>query len=92
MEPGGDGLEVLLPTEVARVLDIPEHANLSSSGDSGEGIPVSYDSEILKKMAQLMGDGGKFSTVGLAPPSVRLEKLEERLDQKGARGLLQLVP
>jgi hypothetical protein len=82
VEPSGVGLEVLLPAEVARVLDIPEHANLSFSGDSGEGIPVSYDSEILKKMARLMGDGGKFSTVGLAPPSVRLEKLEERLDQK----------
>src|SRR3970282_2615448 len=33
-------------------------------------------------MARLMGDGGKFSPVSLAPLPVRLEKLEERLDQK----------
>ena len=82
VEPSAEGLEVLLPAEVAGVLEIPEHANLSFSGDSREGISVSYDSELLKKMARLMGDGGKFSTVSLAPPSVRLEKLEERLDHK----------
>jgi len=82
VEPSGDGLEVLLPAEVARVLEIPEHANLSFLPDSREGISVSYDSEILKRMAGLMGDRGKFSTVGLVPSSVRLEKLEDRLDEK----------
>ncbi len=82
LEPRGDGLEVLLPADVAGVLGIPEHANLSFSGEDREGISVSYDSELLKKMAKLMSDGGKFSTVSLAPPSVRMEKLEERLDQK----------
>lgn len=82
LEPRGDGLEVLLPADVAVVLEIPEHANLSFSGDSREGISVAYDSELLKNMARLMGDGGRFSTVSLAPPSVRLEKLEERLEKK----------
>jgi len=82
VEPNRDGLEVLLPAEVARVLEIPEHANLSFSGESREGISVSYDSEILKKMASLMGDRGKFSAVGLVPSPVRLEKLEERLGDK----------
>jgi len=82
VEPSAEGLEVLVPPEVASVLEIPEHANLSFSGEAREGIAVSYDSEILKKMARLMGERGKFSTVGLAPPSVRLEKLEERLDEK----------
>jgi hypothetical protein len=82
VEPRGDGLEVLLPAEVATVLEIPEHANLSFSGESHEGISVSYDSEILKKMAKLMGDRGKFATVALAPSSVRLEKLKDRLEEK----------
>ena len=82
VEPIGAGLEVLLPAEVARVLEIPEHASLSFLGEPGEGISVSYDSEILKKMAGLMGDRGKFTTVNLAPSSVKLEKLEDRLGNK----------
>lgn len=82
VEPSADGLEVLLPTEVASVLEIPEHANLSFSGDAGDGISVSYDSEILKKMARLMGERGKVCTVGIAPSAVRLEKLGDRLDEK----------
>ncbi|MBI4522716.1 MAG: hypothetical protein HY695_02760 [Deltaproteobacteria bacterium] len=82
VEPSPDGLEVLLPAEVARLLEIPEHANLSFSGNSGEGLSVSYNSEILKKMARLIGDRGKFSTVGFTPPLVRIEKLEEHLDKK----------
>lgn len=82
VEPSADDLEVLLPSEVASVLEIPEHANLSFSGDARDGISVSYDSEIFKKMAILMGERGKFSTVAVAPSSVRLEKLEDRLDEK----------
>ena len=38
--------------------------------------------EILKKMAGLMGDRGKFATVGLVPSSVKVEKLEDRLGDK----------
>jgi hypothetical protein len=82
VERSTQGLEVLLPPEVATVLEIPEHANLSFSGDAREGISVSYDSEVLKKMARLMGERGKFSTASLVPSSVRLEKLEDRLNEK----------
>ena len=82
VEPSGEGLEVLLPAEVARVLDIPEHATLSFLRERSDGISVSYDSEILKKMAGLMGDRGKFAAVALTPPAVKLEKLEDRLDEK----------
>lgn len=82
VEPIDAGLEVLLPAEVARVLEIPEHASLSFLGEPGEGISVSYDSEILKKMAGLMGDRGKFTTVKLGPSPVKLEKLEDRLGNK----------
>jgi hypothetical protein len=82
VEPSSEGLEVLLPAEVAEVLEIPEHANLSFLGDRREGVFVSYDSEILKKMAGLMGERGRFATVGLAPPAVRLDKVEDRLGDK----------
>jgi hypothetical protein len=82
VEPMGEELEVLLPAEVAGVLEIPEHANLSFLGERREGVSVSYDSDILKKMAGLMGDRGKFAAVGLGPSSVKLEKLEDRLGEK----------
>jgi hypothetical protein len=82
VEPTGDGLEVLLPAELARALEIPEHTSLSFLGERGPGITVSYDSEILKKMAGLMGDRGKFAAIGLGPSPVKLEKLQERLDDK----------
>ncbi|MEX0801951.1 MAG: hypothetical protein WD688_01315 [Candidatus Binatia bacterium] len=82
VEPSGEGLEVLLPAEVARALDIPEHAGLSFLGAPREGISVSYDSEVLKKMAGLMGDRGRFATIGFSPSAVRVEKLEDRLEEK----------
>ena len=71
VEPSGEGLEVLLPAAVAKVLDIPEHANFSFFSESHEGISVSYDSEILKKMAGLMGDRGRFATIGFGASAVR---------------------
>ena len=82
VEPAGAGLEVLLPAEIAAVLEIPEHAHLSFLAEGGDGISVSYESEILKKMAGLLGARGQFATVGFAPPAVRLEKLEDRLGDK----------
>jgi hypothetical protein len=82
VEANADVLEVLLPPEVASTLEIPEHAHLSFAGEAGDGIAVSYDSEILKKMARILGEQGKFATVGVAPPSLRLDKIEERLDEK----------
>ncbi len=82
VEPSDEGLEVLLPAEVAGMLEVPEYAKFSFSGDSREGISVTYESEILKKMARLMGDRGKFTTVELGPPSVKTEKLEDRLEEK----------
>jgi hypothetical protein len=82
VEPSGDGLEVLLPAETALALEIPEHANLAFSGDGSDGIAVSYDSDFLRKMARLIGQRGRFSTVSLAPSPVRIEKLADRLDEK----------
>ena len=81
VEPSGDGLEVLLPAETALALEIPEHANLAFSG-GGDGIAVSYDSDFLKKMARLIGQRGRFTTVSLAPSPLRIEKVAERLGEK----------
>jgi hypothetical protein len=82
VEPADDGIEVLLPADVAGVLEIPEHSNFTFLGDRHDGISVSYESEILKKMAGLIGERGQFASVGFAPSSVRMEKLEDRLSDK----------
>jgi hypothetical protein len=82
VETNADGIEVLLPPGIASLLEIPEHGNLSFSGEAREAIFLSYDSEIFKRMARLMGEHGKFAAVGLTPASIRLDKLEERLDEK----------
>jgi hypothetical protein len=97
VETKADALEVLLPPDVAHTLKIPEHANLVFSGEVregmsvshasetlNEGIFVSYDSEIFKSMAALMGEQGKFATIAFPAPVLRLEKLEDRLDEKVA--------
>lgn len=82
VEPFEAGLEALLPAEIAGGLALPEHVRLSFSGDSADAIPLSLDSELLKKMAGLLGERGRFAAVGFPPPSVRLEKLEDRLAEK----------
>lgn len=82
VEPGRDGLEALLPPDVAGLLEIPEHVKLSFSREEGEGITVSYESEIFKKMARLLGHRGRFCAVSLPSLPLRWEKLEDRLDEK----------
>jgi hypothetical protein len=82
VEPNGEVLEALLPAEVASVLEVSEHVELSFAGQSGGAIAVSYESEILKKMAGLVGARGKFTSVALVPTPLRVEKLEDRLAEK----------
>lgn len=83
VEPSDHGLEALLPAEAAKALEVPEHVKLSFSREE-EGIPIFFDSEIFKKMARLLSNRGRFSTVGLSGSPVRPEKLEDRLDEKVA--------
>ncbi len=81
VEPTDRGLEALLPTDSASVLEVPEHVQLSFSHEAG-GIPVSFDSDFFKKMARLLGDRGRFSAISLPASPARPEKIEERLEEK----------
>lgn len=79
VEKSDGGLEVLCPAEVANILEIPEHAKLSFSGDSGEGVLASFESDIFKNMARLLSDQGKFCWMCIPSKPVSLEKLESRV-------------
>ncbi len=81
IETSDHGLEALLPGDASRLLEAPEHVKLSFSREE-EGIPVSFDSDFFKKMAQLLGDRGRFSAISLPASPLRPEKLEDRLDEK----------
>jgi hypothetical protein len=81
VEPSGHGLEALLPADVSRLLEAPEHVKLSFSQE-GEGIRVSFDSDFFKKMARLLGSRGQFSAISLPASPLRPEKLGDRLDEK----------
>lgn len=82
VETSEDYIEALLPADMAEVLGMPEHAKLSFSIER-EGIPfISYDSEIFKNMGRLIGNKGRFYSAKIPPPSVRLEKVEDKLHDR----------
>lgn len=81
VEPGDHGLEALLPADTSRLLELPEHVKLSFSAEE-EGISVSFDSDLFKKMDRLLGDRGRFSVISLPASPLKPEKLEDRLDEK----------
>jgi hypothetical protein len=81
VEPTARCLEALLPPHVATLLGTPEHVKLCFSPEE-DGIPVFFDSEIFKKMAELLGERGRFSTLGIPAVPVRVEQLGDRLGEK----------
>jgi hypothetical protein len=82
VEASEDYLEALLPPDMAEALGTAEHAKLSFSIER-EGIPfISYDSEVFKNMERLIGKRGRFYSVKIPAPSVRLEKIEDRLHDR----------
>jgi len=77
-----EGLEVLLPNEVAQRLSIPEHIRVTASPEGKGGIFLSYDSELCKKLGGLLKEEGRFAVIDLPALALRLEKIEERLAER----------
>lgn len=77
-----DGLEVLLPPDTANLLEIAEHTRISFSMDGGDGIFVSYESDLFRNMGRLLSDKGRFCIVSVPACQVNVEKLRERLAEK----------
>jgi hypothetical protein len=82
VENTGDGLEILLPPDTAKALEVPEHTRLSFSMNGEDGIFVSYESNLFRNMGWLLNDRGRFCIVNVPAFPVNIEKLEERLAQK----------
>lgn len=84
LEHNDNGLEVLLPPDVATDLEIPEHTGLlfSRDQDGKNGRLVTYDTDLFKNMARLLTNRGQFSITRIPPPSVRIDKLEQRLKER----------
>ena len=77
-------LEAIIPTEVSRILDIPEHARFSFSydADQKEAIYASYDSELFKSIILLLGDKGRFSCAAIESPVPNPEKISNIVQKK----------
>ncbi|MBI4714833.1 MAG: hypothetical protein HY760_02650 [Nitrospirae bacterium] len=79
---GEDRIEALLPREVSRLLGADEYAVFRFSPNASPDGPdrwVSYDSDIFRAFENLLGDRGGFSVIRLRTPSLKLEKIEEKV-------------
>lgn len=82
VEQVGDDLEVLFPEDVAEALDLPDHVRLTFPGEGKSGALLSYESELFRRMGDLLAERGRFSAVSLPAFPVRPDKLKERLSEK----------
>jgi len=83
IERGENQLEVILPPETARMLEIPEHSRLRFSMEEEKpGIAVMYDSEVFNNMSRLLEHKGRYCFATMPFPEVRIEKLMSRIPGK----------
>jgi hypothetical protein len=86
-EPDGEQvLNVLLATNIAKALDLPEEVTLTTRADIPESHFVTYHSALLNKFSELLSDRGCVAAVGV--------KYDSYLKTTGFEKLLQqnLVP
>ena len=81
LEDVNEELEVLLPPDLARCLEIPEHVHLSFSLDGKETVSLTYDSELFKNIGKFLENRGRFSIANISAPPMKLEKLEEKIHE-----------
>ncbi|MBI5555347.1 MAG: hypothetical protein HY920_05800 [Elusimicrobia bacterium] len=83
VESKNDQLEVILPANLSVFLGLDEYSSLAFSSDEKAGTLITFDSEVFKKMPGLfVNNQGRFSVVNIPPPSVRIDKLQERIRDK----------
>jgi hypothetical protein len=58
-------LEVLLPRQVAKTLEVAESVSFATSTEISDSYFVSYNSEIFEKLARLLQDKGYVATVAI---------------------------
>ncbi|MFH1259698.1 MAG: hypothetical protein ABII74_07820 [Elusimicrobiota bacterium] len=78
-----DRLEVILPANLSVMLGLDEYSSLVFSIDEKAGTLISFDSDAFRKMQGLfVKNQGRFSVVNIPPPSVRIDKLQDRVANK----------
>lgn len=83
VEENGDLLEVVMTPEIAGKLGLKEHELLPfSPHESGNGEFISYGSEILDGVSQLMEDKGHFCKAHLPRLYLKKERLDQIISQK----------
>ncbi len=82
VEEKNGSLEVVLPAEPAKTLQIEEYSNLVFSHEEESGTLVSFDSELFKKLPAIFGEKGRFSVVNIPSPQIRVEKIKKRITDK----------
>jgi hypothetical protein len=60
-----NGLEVLLPQEVAQVLAVSELVNFTTQADRSDSYFVTYNSEVFEHLETLLQDRGQVASLGV---------------------------
>ena len=79
-------LDVLVPPDVSRILEMPEYARLRFSYDESrnDAIYASYDSDFFTSAAKLFDNSGKFSVAGYEFHTPNIAKLSKLISEKVA--------
>lgn len=81
VEAAGDGLEAVLPLQLASPLGLPEYARLAFSTEDSAGPLVSLDSDVFERLGGLLEGRGVFCAAYIAAPQVKLGKIEESFSE-----------
>jgi len=77
-------LEIIVPEELSRSINIPEYARLSFSclEHDSDAIYASYDSEFFHNLRRLFREKGIYSVARFETPIPKLEKLSKIIPEK----------
>lgn len=77
-------LDVIVPPEVSKILNIPEYARLSFSyGETYDNaIYASYNSEFFGSIKNLFASRGRFAIASFEPYTLNIEKLSKVMTEK----------
>lgn len=85
VEKADDGsLDVVVPQEVSKILNMPEYARLifSYDDDYHDEVYASYDSEFFRSIKTLFADSGRFSVATFETTIPNIEKLSRVVSEK----------
>lgn len=82
VEEKNGALETVLPAGLAKILKTEEYSSIVFSPDEKNGAPMSFDSELFKKLPKIFNEKGKFSAMSIPSPHIHVDKLKKRIADK----------